>query len=198
MCSNLYHHINEVTHGQADKLFRYFNVGTSKSGNTVYWMVNVEGKICQPKIIIYKPDGHRDKSKPPIAAIGYTMDSGFRPCLFGEQYLKSGKTVMIVESEKTCILSHYIFPEYTWIASGGKNGLSSEKINVLEGHKVVIIPDADEDGRKSASVAKERLKKKGIACTVKDLLCSDLQNAKCKTIGVLQFALSLIWSHAHK
>ncbi len=150
--------------GEADKLCRRFSIGTSSDGRTVFWPINKYGKICQPKLIKYKPDGHRDKGLSPTVPKGFSMDSGYKPCLFGEQYLDKDKTVMLVESEKTVLIGHCFHPEYTWVATGGANGFTVEKASVLKGYKVVVLLDGDEAGQKGAARTIERLKSFNIKC----------------------------------
>jgi hypothetical protein len=34
-----------------------------------------------------------------------------------------------------------VFPHYTWLSYGGMNGLTNDKIKVLAGETIIIIPD---------------------------------------------------------
>lgn len=71
-------------------------------------------------------------------------DFNLNQCLFGAHLLKGNvKPVGIVESEKTALIASLYFPECTWLASGGKNGLNIEKMAVLKGRKVILFPDLD-------------------------------------------------------
>ncbi|MFT4805374.1 MAG: hypothetical protein ACI9YE_002590, partial [Psychroserpens sp.] len=47
----------------------------------------------------------------------------------------------LVESEKTALVASMVFPNYTWLAYGGINGLTNDKIKVLAGETIIIIPD---------------------------------------------------------
>ncbi len=49
----------------------------------------------------------------------------------------------VVESEKSAIICSAIYPDYIWLASGGRNGLNADKVKTLQGRTVVLIPDAD-------------------------------------------------------
>lgn len=66
-------------------------------------------------------------------------------CLFGEHLLKShpAKIVALVESEKSALILAGLYPEYVWLATGGKSQLSSDKLSVLRDRKVIILPDVD-------------------------------------------------------
>ena len=52
------------------------------------------------------------------------------------------KNVAIVESEKTAVICSHFWPEYVWLATGGKSQLNS-RLQVLKGRKVVAFPDVD-------------------------------------------------------
>lgn len=172
--NNLYLWIkNIVGDAGANSIVSRFFVGTSKESATVFWTIDNNLKICQPKVVYYNVNGHRDKSKFISTPKGYTRDSGYRPCLFGLHQLNSkygpAKPVVLVESEKTACLGYYTFPQFTWLACGGASGLSEAKTKALRGHNVIIIPDADEAGRKGADKTHLRLSQMGIVNTVVDL-----------------------------
>lgn len=65
-------------------------------------------------------------------------------CLFGEHLLKQYpfKNVAIVESEKTAVICSSFWPEYVWLATGGKSQLNN-RLQVLKGRKIVAFPDVD-------------------------------------------------------
>ena len=66
-------------------------------------------------------------------------------CLFGEHLLPRypDKTVALVESEKTAIICSALMPQYLWLATGGKSGLTPERLSALKGRKVIVFPDTD-------------------------------------------------------
>jgi len=155
----------------ANRIKSRFLIGTSKSGGVVWWMVNDSLQICQPKLMNYNTNGHREGL--PFVPKGFNRDSGYSTCLFGLHQLsknhKSSETLILVESEKTAVLGYYAFPKYIWLASGGATGLSQDKAKPLKGHKVLIVPDSDKAGRKGAEQTKERLSRLGIKSNVVDL-----------------------------
>ena len=65
-------------------------------------------------------------------------------CLFGEHLLKRYPfmPVALVESEKTAVICSSFWPEYIWLATGGKSQLN-DRLQVLKGRKVVAFPDVD-------------------------------------------------------
>lgn len=64
---------------------------------------------------------------------------------FGEHLLKThpDKVVVLVESEKSAVIGSAIFPDYVWLATGGKSQMREEKLRVLSGRTVLLFPDAD-------------------------------------------------------
>lgn len=75
------------------------------------------------------------------------------PCFFGEHLVKNSQKIAIVESEKTAILMTGfgklglpIAKSFTWLATGGANGISfqnSAALKVLDGKDVVLFPDLE-------------------------------------------------------
>lgn len=119
---------------------------------TIFWYFDANGLCRGGKEICYKADGHRDKSVfPPVCWAHkdtrfngtYSGDTLLQP-LFGEHLLneRPNGTVAIVESEKTAALMSAFEPNTIWLACGGSQGLKrADKLKVLKGRKVVLIPD---------------------------------------------------------
>ena len=53
-----------------------------------------------------------------------------------------GKTVALVESEKTAVIYAGIMPRFLWLATGGKSQIN-ERLLVLKNRKIVAYPDID-------------------------------------------------------
>lgn len=148
----------EVTRGL---ISRYF-IGTSKywQGATVFWQIDVSGKIRTGKIMLYSPTTGK-RVKEPFNHINWVhsvlkmSDFELRQCLFGEHLLRDKtKHVAIVESEKTAIIASVYFPQFTWLAVGSINNLKAEICKVLAGRKVTLFPDLN-GFEKWSSKAKE-------------------------------------------
>ena len=58
-----------------------------------------------------------------------------------------GETIAVVEAEKTAVIMSEVKPEYIWLATGGKTELNVAKLRPLEGRRVILFPDTDEDGQ---------------------------------------------------
>lgn len=126
---------------------RYF-VGTARNNGTIFWLIDSKLRTRTGQRIIYDTNGHRRKDIPPSRL--FTTSDGYSPCLFGEHllFLEQGsfKYVGIVESEKTALLCSIYLPtiqgqKIVWLAAGGANGLTNDKIKVLQDHEIILCPD---------------------------------------------------------
>lgn len=114
----------------------------------IWYYRNINGKLTSAKKMQYDfPKFKRDKDRHPVYP--YTRDSGYYGCLFYEHYLTlyPNAIVILVESEKTAALLTHKFKanleEFIFIAVGGSNGLTDDKITVLKGRTIWIAYDCD-------------------------------------------------------
>ncbi len=122
-----------------------YALGTSYDRGIIFWSINSNLKVQKAKIAYYDTNGKRThKFKVP-----YKNEDGYFNCLFGEHLIydkiKTKKTIVLTESEKTAIIGYILFPQYIWVAYGGINGLTENKISSLIGHNVLIVPDMSEN-----------------------------------------------------
>lgn len=133
----------------AKQLIEKYFIGTSNHwpGATVFWQVDINGNIRTGKIMLYSPSTGSRLKKPFnhiqwVHKVIKSPDFNLNQCLFGEHLLfKNVKPVIIVESEKTAIISSVYWPDYIWLATGGKNNFNSNICKVLKGQKGAIYPD---------------------------------------------------------
>lgn len=136
----------------ASQLCLDYLIGTNRGGNTVFWQCDVHLKIRQAKAMQYDPvSGRRNKETGAIfigKKVLNNQDANLQQCFFGEYLLSfpenKEKPVAIVESEKTAVIASIYFPDFIWIATGGKNGArwtERSVCKVLHGRKVVLFPD---------------------------------------------------------
>jgi len=127
---------------------RYF-IATSKhwNGATVFWQIDLEGRVRTGKIMLYSPvTGKRIKE--PSNCIAWVHKSlkqpnfELRQCLFGEHLLFDKiKPVAIVESEKTAVIASIYLPQFIWVAVGSLTNLNAEKCSILKGRTITLFPD---------------------------------------------------------
>lgn len=135
-------------------LMQDYALGATKDGDIIYWQIDTKGKVRTGKIMKYDPNtGHRIKDAGGINWIHAVMkkqkllpdDYNLVQCLFGEHLLRMypTKVVALVESEKSALIASGVYPDYVWLATGGKSQLSIDKLKVLQGRTVIMFPDVD-------------------------------------------------------
>ena len=137
------------------RLLDEYRLGATRDGAVIFWQIDTNGKVRTGKVMQYNPeDGHRIKEQG--VAINWIHsilkkqkalpeDWSLTQCLFGEHLLNlyPDKVVVLVESEKRAIIGSAIFPNYVWLATGGKSQMKEDKLRVLSGRTVLLFPDAD-------------------------------------------------------
>lgn len=137
------------------RLMELYVVGATKTKDAIFWQIDINGKVRTGKIMKYGEDGHRIKDGNGVNWIHAKMkkdgllsdDWELTQCLFGEHLLNlsknKDKVVAVVESEKSALIGAACFPQYVWLATGGKSQLSIDKMKVLAGRTVIMFPDSD-------------------------------------------------------
>lgn len=137
-----------------EKMMQDYALGATKGGSVIYWQIDIKGKVRTGKVMKYDSNtGHRIKDGGGINWIHSIMkrqgllpeDFNLVQCLFGEHLLRMypDKVVALVESEKSALIASGVYPEYIWLATGGKSQLSIDKLKVLQGRTVIMFPDVD-------------------------------------------------------
>ena len=144
-----------------DVMLKNYMIGHSKKGgHTVFWQVDQQGQVRTGKMMLYKPDGHRDKVTrgnfdwihSRLIRAGKVDDNRVerKLTLFGMHLLDfcPNATVNIVESEKTaliCAIAYGDMQNHIWMACGGLQMLTREKLEPIIKRKryIVIYPDKD-------------------------------------------------------
>ncbi len=156
---------------QVKKVFNIYCVGTGKYSATIFWYMNIGRKFYNGKKITYKTDGHRNKNFVPFYL--FKAAEGYGQCFFGEHLLSFDEDrsmiVNMVESEKSAIIGSICEPKFIWLACGGANGLTEEKIKVLKGRVVNLFPDCDTAGREAYGKKVPIMNKAGINTSLCDL-----------------------------
>ena len=143
-----------------EKVLKAYHVGSSKDGKTIWWQIDVEGRVRTGKLMRYKTDGHRDRNDKQafdwihnrLKRAGWWKDTEKEKatCLFGEHLVKAypKATVNIVESEKTAVIMAIAYgnpQKNIWLATGGMSMLSRAKLAPLieAKRKILLYPDQD-------------------------------------------------------
>lgn len=113
-----------------------YNVTTDSHGNAVFWYVDQDGRILFDKRILYKEDGHRDKSFFPGRQ--FRVGDGYSGrCYFGACIPDDGRKAFVCESEKSALLASLYYGGRRFLATGGKGNLRGIEPNMM------LVPDMD-------------------------------------------------------
>ena len=139
-----------------NRLIEEYRIGVTKSADVIFFQIDVKGRCRTGKVMKYDAStGHRIKDENIGGRITWIhslmkrsgalkQDWELTQCLFGEHLLPDcpGRTVALVESEKTAVICSALMPEYVWLATGGKSQLG-DTLNVLKQRTVIAFPDVD-------------------------------------------------------
>lgn len=182
-----------LTVEQMQRAVQRYRLGRSRDGGVIFWQIDQLGHIFDGKIMHYLPDCHRDHNRKPYwvsSALkryylkGYEQLAAEIPschCLFGthllgneKQNMKNEKlAVAVVEAEKTAVILSEHFPNHLWLAAGGLNELTAEKLFPLRQHRVILFPDTDENNAAYTlwyDIAQKAMRQNGGTITVSSLL----------------------------
>ena len=140
-----------------DRIIADYRLASTPDQAIIFLQIDQDNQCRTGKIMQYNPStGHRIKDPDKPGRINWLhsilkrrkqlpSDWQLTQCLFGEHLLPQhpDKTVALVESEKTAIICSAMMPQYRWLATGGKSGLTSERLNSLKGRKIIVFPDID-------------------------------------------------------
>jgi hypothetical protein len=154
--------INRFSEEIAIEKISQYHIGTSKhqfssidypgyrsdKGSTVFWQIDINGKVRTGKIMLYDTDSGK-RIKEPFGHISWAHKAlkieGFNlsQVLFGEHLVGKfpDKPVAVVESEKTAIIASIYLPVYNWVAVGALTNLKPDRCTALKGRKVYLFPD---------------------------------------------------------
>lgn len=151
--NNFITYLQQLTNISAEQvkqvIAKYF-IGTSNhwKGSTVFYQIDSNGNIRAGKVMLYDANTGK-RVKRPFNHINWLHTAFKMPdynlvqCFFGQHLLSQEpkNTIAIVEGEKTAIIASMHYPLYTWLACGGKEGLSEAKLSALKGRRVILFPD---------------------------------------------------------
>ncbi len=135
-----------------DEHFLKWNCGTIED-KTAFVYQNKDQQFFNIVHIEYSENGKRNKEKVPYS-LKAKPGTKYPLCLFGEHLLSPDKTICVVESEKTAVIASFFYPQFDWLATGGANKLTDEKIEVLFGRQIFYLSDADIAGRENSTIKK--------------------------------------------
>ena len=152
-----------LTEAQMQHAAEQYRLGRSRSGKTIFWMIDEIGQVL---------DGHIGSSWVSQMLLQRHPDllSGIPTvhCFFGEHLVtmgtgsqcaamskalhsgacpqreQSASKICLIESERSAVILSEIYPEYIWLAWVYDANLTIDKLEPLSGHRVVLYPRASE------------------------------------------------------
>ncbi len=141
---------------KVDEVIEKFMVGhyPNTKDSTVFWQIDETNRIHAGKIMMYNPTtGKRSKGLNDVLPINWIHkikeieNFTLEQCLFGLNQLPEiliDKKIGIVESEKTALILSIIYPEYYWMATGGKQNFKESMLKPIKDYQIVAYPDKGE------------------------------------------------------
>ena len=134
-----------------------YQLGVTKEGHVIYWYIDKDDVVRMGKVMAYKLEGHRNKFYTPLSIPKelskrgeLSADYAIKQTLFGEHLLNlstsEGKTIGIVESEKSAVICSLCIPDLLWMATGSKGNLQEERLSAIKERNSILFPDTDKDG----------------------------------------------------
>ncbi|CCG98373.1 putative DNA-binding protein [Fibrella aestuarina BUZ 2] len=178
-------------------------------GACVFWVVDLEKRARGGQVVLFADDWHKARytdvegnAQPCISSVGYCLLRYYQqqgqpvpdwltdyqnnadrwPVPFGLSQLREASAdapIAIVEAPKTAVVCSAHFPDFVWLAIGGKSYLKPERLEPLRGRKLILYPDLNafydtvgRDGRtiKGWSTTADELRGQGFRVEVSSLL----------------------------
>lgn len=163
-------HWDNIQRNRINEVLSAYPVGHGRNGHTIFWQIDEHGRIRTGKMMKYRTDGHRDKeaswnfdfihsslSRKRNESDPWPYPKLYNPdthevqlTFFGMQLLNRypKATVKIVESEKTALLMAIAYGNHQmdlWIACGGLEMLTRERLQPIidQKRRIILYPDRD-------------------------------------------------------
>lgn len=142
-----------------------FKLGRSKSGKTIYWMIDdlgrcLDGHICGPvgeRLLSSSKDGEPDGASTfdPEVWVSSLIKRRYHDlihlipptthCFFGLHQVSQGDSmpIGIVESERSAVILSEVQPKLIWLAYVYAANCTIEQFAPLQGYKVTLYPRTD-------------------------------------------------------
>ena len=147
--------LNNFPKEDVERVMADYFIGGAMDNGVVFWQIDSNLRIRTGKIMQYNPQtGKRVKNNSTFKPLTWVHselkkqnllpdDWQLTQCLFGEHLLIKypQKPIMLVESEKTSIIMSLYEPSFNWMATGGLNNLTENKIYPIRKQQITAFPD---------------------------------------------------------
>ena len=199
-----------LTEAQMQHAAERYRLGRSRSGKTIFWMIDETGQVLDghigsswvsqmlqrryPDLLTGIPTFHclfglhlvTLGTGSQCAAMPKALHSGACP-----QREQSASKVCLIESERSAVILSEIYPEYIWLAWVYDANLTIDKLEPLSGHRVVLYPrasEAKEDFTFCSEIASQARESYHLDITVSDILeLHATPSQKARKIDLIDF-----------
>jgi hypothetical protein len=169
-------------------------------GSCVFWVIDERDRVRGGQVVLFDVNGHtarrpqpdgtlkrctswvhtalatqydRQKQPRPEWLTAYAEHGEKFPSLFGLPQLRHAapdQPVALVEAPKTAVLCAGYFRELIWMAVGGLDYLTAERLGSIKGRSIILYPDLSEGGTafRNWSEKAESLRQLGFTIVVSD------------------------------
>lgn len=197
LCQEMTSEPFSLTDSQVHHAASRYHLGKSRSGKTIYWMIDELGNCL---------DGHIGTNSHAADTWVSQMLKHRYPelasyikvshCLFGLHLIREVGGVAIVEKERSAVILSELYPQSLWLATAYPANLSEHLLEPLQGHPVKMFPPTDETMETYLSwleVADQARRKYHLNITVSSLLEDHTSpDQKRRNIDLLDYYLETL------
>ena len=109
----------------------------------MFWQISQTGDPRAAKIFNYKKVGHREGYPNWHHTLVLEMECQLKQTFFGAHLIPNyNLPIAVAEGAKAAVIMSIIRPEYIWISTESKGGLSKSKCKSIAEYNVTLFPDA--------------------------------------------------------
>lgn len=175
-----------------------FLIGSFSDGAITFPYIDDNGKLRSLKRQQYdRETGKRSKTENSYLlhkALSGNGNFNYKGCLFGMHQIRAkyskGKTICIVEGEKSAVIASGQYPKYIWMATGARDWFNEYSLEPIRDRQIILFPDTSKNGKtfeKWQQIA-DKYRAKGYSISVSTMLekgCTQEQKEQGYDIGDL-------------
>ena len=127
-----------LTSQQMDHAARRYRLGRSRSGRTIFWIIDQQGHIRDGRIGTSWVSTMLKNREPQLL-----RDWHPQHCLYGLHLLSAPSSVAVVEREEAAVVLSELLPGHLWLATGHALRFKADWLLPLKGCQVTLFPATD-------------------------------------------------------
>ena len=180
-----------LTQAQMEHAAAQYRLGRSRSGKTIFWMIDDLGIVRDGRIGDAWVSQMMKAREPRLFRWWYVQH-----CLFGLHLLslddsRRNAAVSIVESERSAVILSELLKKNIWLATADRMNFNILSLQPLTGRKVAVFPRTDPLGENYVSwleMADYARRTLGLDISVKDVLEKNASSSqKERQIDILEY-----------